>query len=314
MKHFLLALATLALPLAAQATPKPPRTAADSAARRTFLLDSLNQSLHYQQGHVTLPGGISELDVPNGFRYLDSAQSRTVLTRYWHNPDGASLGMLFPAKLNPLDENAWAYVIEYDPSGHVKDDDADDINYDDLLKEMRDDMVDANKARAAAGYEPVALVGWASSPFYDKTTHTLHWAKTLKFGDGPANTLNYNVRVLGRKGVLVLNAVGSEQQLDDIKASIPGLLSAVSFAKGQQYTDFNAGLDEVAAYGIGGLIAGKVLAKVGLFAVILKFWKLGLLALSGAWAGIKRFFGSKKLAPANGPAPDDEPTAETPEA
>ena len=314
MKHFLLILATLALPLAALATPKPPRTAADSAARRTFLIDSLNNSLHYQQGHITLPGGISELDVPNGFRYLDSAQSRTVLTRYWHNPDGTSLGMLFPAKLNPLDENAWAYVIEYDPSGHVKDDDADDINYDDLLKEMRDDMADANKARTAAGYEPVALVGWASSPFYDKATHTLHWAKTLKFGDSPNNTLNYNVRVLGRKGVLVLNAVGSAQQLGDIKASIPGLLSAVSFAKGQQYTDFNAGLDEVAAYGIGGLIAGKVLAKVGLFAVILKFWKLGLLALSGAWAGIKRFFGGKKLAPANGPSPDDEPTANTPEA
>jgi hypothetical protein len=34
-----------------------------------------------------------------------------------------------------------------------------------------------------------------------------------------------------------------------------------------------------------------VLAKVGLFAVILKFWKLGLLALAGAWAALKRFLG-----------------------
>ena len=314
MKHFLLALAALTLPLAALATPKPPLTAADSATRRTFILDSLNHSLHYQQGHVVLPGGISELEVPNGFRYLDSAQSRTVLTRYWHNPDGTSLGMLFPAKLNPLDENAWAYVIEYDPSGHVKDDAADDINYDDLLKEMREDLVDANKERTAAGYEAVELVGWASSPYYDKATHTLHWAKTLKFGGSPDNTRNYNVRVLGRKGVLILNAVGSEQQLADIKASIPGLLGAVSFAKGQQYTDFNSSLDEVAAYGIGGLIAGKVLAKVGLFAVLLKFWKLGLLALSGAWAAVKRFFTGKKVAPAGGPAPDDAPTEETPEA
>lgn len=316
MKHFLLALATLLLPLAVQATPTPAPvpTAADSAARRAFLLDSLNHALHYQQGHVTLPGGISELEVPSGFRYLDSAQSRTVLTRYWHNPDGSSLGMLFPSNLSPLDEHSWAYVIEYDPSGHVKDDDAGDINYDDLLKEMRDDMGEANKERTAAGYEPVALVGWASAPYYDKATHTLHWAKTLKFGDSPDNTLNYNVRVLGRKGVLILNAVGSEQQLGDIRASIPGLLGAVSFAKGQQYTDFNSGLDEVAAYGIGGLIAGKVLAKVGLFAVILKFWKLGLLALSGAWAGIKRFLTGKKLAPAAGPAPHDEPTAEAPEA
>ncbi len=43
--------------------------------------------------------------------------------------------------------------------------------------------------------------------------------------------------------------------------------------------------------GIGGLIAGKVLAKVGLFAIILKFWKLGLLAAGGTWATIKRFLG-----------------------
>ncbi|MFD2721412.1 DUF2167 domain-containing protein [Hymenobacter monticola] len=318
MKKALLVLATLAVHFTAQAAPKPPMTAADSAARRTFVIDSLNNSLHYQQGHITLPGGISELQVPRGFRYLDSAQSRTVLTRYWGNPDGRSLGMLFPEKSNPLDDGAWAYVIEYDASGHVKDDDADDINYDDLLKDMREDMAEGNKERTEAGYPAVTLVGWASPPYYDKTNHTLHWAKTLQFGEGADNTLNYNVRILGRKGVLILNAVGASKDLAAIKASIPGLLSAVTFNKGQQYTDFNPGLDEVAAYGIGGLIAGKVLAKVGLFAVLLKFWKLGLLALSGAWAAIKRFFGGKgkqeELAPAGGPAPDPETPGETPEA
>lgn len=73
--------------------------------------------MHYQQGHDALPGGISELEEPNGFRYLDSAQGRTVLTRYWHNPNGASLDTLFPVTPNPLDKNAWAYIIEYDPSG-----------------------------------------------------------------------------------------------------------------------------------------------------------------------------------------------------
>ena len=322
MKQILLLLTALTISTATLAAPKPaakPALAtADSAARRAFVFDSLNHAFHYQQGHVVLPGGISEVEVPRGFRYLDSAQSRTVLTRYWGNPNGSSLGMLFPADSNPLDENAWAYVIEYDPSGHVKDDDDADINYDDLLKEMRDDMVDANKERTAAGYEAVNLIGWASPPYYDKDKHTLHWAKTLQFGTNPEHTLNYNVRVLGRKGVLILNAVGSPQNLAAIKASIPGLLSSVSFSKGQQYIDFDSGLDEVAAYGIGGLIAGKVLAKVGLFAVILKFWKLGLLALSGAWAGIKRFFTGKgkkaELAPVGGPTPDKENSNETPEA
>jgi uncharacterized membrane-anchored protein len=99
------------------------------------------------------------------------------------------------------------------------------------------------------------------------------------------------VRILGRKGVLIFNAVAQPAQLAAVKASIPGLLANVSFAKGQQYSDYSAGIDEVAAYSIGGLVAGKVLAKVGFFAIILKFWKLSLLALGGAWAAIKRFFG-----------------------
>ena len=107
----------------------------------------------------------------------------------------------------------------------------------------------------------------------------------------PGTAFGHTIRLLGRKDVLILNAVGVPGQIGEIKASIPSLLAGVTFAKGQQYAGFDAGLDEVAAYTIGGLVAGKVLAKVGLFALALKFWKIGLLALAGAWAGLKRFFG-----------------------
>ena len=271
--------------------PAPKPTAVDSAAMYRAFVDSMQHSLTYQTGHLTLPGGVGELTVPAGYRYLDSAQSRRVLTKYWHNPDGTSLGMLFPKDRGPLDDHSWAYIIEYDPMGYVKDDDASDIDYADLLADMQKDVEEENVEREKAGFEPAHLMGWGANPYYDKSQHALHWAKILRFGSSPDSTLNYNVRLLGRKGVLILNAVASPEQLPEIKASIPGLLANVGFAKGQQYTDYNAGIDEVAAYTIGGLVAGKVLAKVGFFAVILKFWKLGLLALGGAWAAIKRFFG-----------------------
>jgi uncharacterized membrane-anchored protein len=199
--------------------------------------------------------------------------------------------MLLPKDKGPLDEHSWAYIIQYDPMGYVKDDDANDIDYADLLTDMQKDLEESNPERQKAGYEPAYLLGWGATPYYDKSQHALHWAKLLRFGSGGDSTLNYNVRLLGRKGVLVLNAVASPAQLPEIKASIPGILANVGFAKGQQYTDYNAGLDEVAAYTIGGLVAGKVLAKVGFFAIILKFWKLGILALGGLWAAIKRFFG-----------------------
>jgi uncharacterized membrane-anchored protein len=118
--------------------------------------------------------------------------------------------------------------------------------------------------------------------------------------------MNYNLRLLGRKGVLVLNAVGSPSQLAEVRQSIPGLIDGVSFAKGLQYSDFNPSMDEVAAYTIGGLIAGKVLAKVGLIGLVLKFgkvilitvlkfWKVVLALLAGAWTAIRRFFGKATL-------------------
>jgi uncharacterized membrane-anchored protein len=270
---------------------KPAPAAVDSAAVYRAMLDSIQGSLRYQTGHLTLPGGIGELTVPAGYRYLDSAQSRRVLTEYWHNPGGTSLGMLFPKNQGPLDEHSWAYIIQYEPMGYVKDDDANDIDYNELLADMQKDLEEENPEREKAGFEAAHLMGWGANPYYDKSQHALHWAKLLRFGSSPDSTLNYNVRLLGRKGVLILNAVASPEQLPEIKASIPGLLANVGFAKGQQYTDYSAGIDEVAAYSIGGLVAGKVLAKVGFFAVILKFWKLGILALGGIWAAIKRFFG-----------------------
>jgi uncharacterized membrane-anchored protein len=271
--------------------PKAKPVVVDSAAVYQAAVDSVNGTFHYQQGHIVLPGGVGELTVPRGFRYLDSAQAAYVMHKLWHNPPQESLGMLFPLDRGPVSDSVWAYLIKFDPMGHVKDDDADDIKYDALLEEMQKDTEEENADRVKDGYDAVHLIGWGAPPFYDKNQHTLHWAKLLRFGDGLDETLNYNVRILGRKGVLIFNAIAVPKQLPEIKASIPGLLANVSFVKGQQYNDFSAGIDEVAAYGIGGLVAGKVLAKVGFFAIILKFWKVVILALGGAWAAIKRFFG-----------------------
>jgi uncharacterized membrane-anchored protein len=252
-------------------------------------IESVNSTLHYQQGRVTLPGGRATITMPRGFRYLDSAQSRRVLTELWGNPDGSSLGMLFPIDRGPLDAGNWAYTISYDDIGYVSDDDADDINYGYLLTEMQEDTDAANPDRIAKGFPRVTLLGWAANPFYDKNKHALHWAQSLLFDHD--STLNYNLRVLGRKGVLVLNAIASPNQIGEVRSSIPALLSSVDFERGQRYADFDPDLDEVAAYTIGGLVAGKVLAKVGFFALLLKFWKVGLIALAGAWAAMKRFFG-----------------------
>jgi len=256
------------------------------------------ESLDRQQGKIKLPNGVATLDVPDNFYYLKPADAEKVLVKVWGNPPGAgteTLGMLFPAKATPFDDGAWGVTIEYEEDGYVSDEDADEIDYDDLLADMKEGTREASKQREAQGYEPIELVGWASKPFYDKASHKLHWAKEIEFDHQPDHTLNYNIRVLGRKGVLVLNFIAGMEQKQLIDSRIDDVLALAEFDQGSRYEDFNPDIDKVAAYGIGALVAGKVAAKAGLFAaglVLLK--KFGVLIVVGAGALFGRLFKRNK--------------------
>jgi len=255
------------------------------------IFDSIDQTMVYQHGKINLPGGFATIDVPAGYKYLDAPQAEKVLVDYWGNPkyDNMTLGMLLPEDGGVMSAGGYAFNLEFDEMGFVKDDDADDIDYDDLLKDLQKEMVEGNETRIAEGYEPIEFVGWASAPYYDNDRKILHWAKEIKFGESDDHTLNYNIRVLGRKGVLILNAIASMNELQAVKTDVPKVLDVVKFTPGNTYADFKPGVDNVAAWTIGGLVAGKVLAKVGFFAIILKFGKVIILALIGGFAVFKKY-------------------------
>ena len=260
-----------------------------------LLINEIEQSLTYQTGIIELESGNATLTVPKGFRYLDKAQSSYVLTDLWGNPaDSSILGMLVPENRGVLDTNSWVFTISFDEMGYVNDDDADDIDYDDLLKEQQDELKKLNPERVKLGYEPVEFIGWASSPYYDKNKKILHWAKELKFGQDSIHTLNYNLRVLGRKGIFMLNAVASMHEMPEVKANIDDVIGSVEFKEGHRYSDYIPEVDNVAAWTIGGLVAGKILAKAGFFVLIAKFWKLIALAFAGIGGGVLKYFKRRK--------------------
>lgn len=275
-------------------------TKADSLATAVVaymqMLDSLEKTLKYEDGKVTLQDGDIVLDVPKSFKFLGAAQAKYVISEIWGNPPQDDvLGMLLPAQYSPLDDSAFAFIISFDAMGYVKDDDAADIDYDDLMKDWQTAEVDENKERVAAGYEKLHLVGWAAKPFYDADKKVMHWAKEIAFGDNGEHTLNYDVRVLGRKGVLSMNAVAGMYHLKDVQQNITAILAMPEFASGNKYSDFNPDIDEVAAVTVGGLVAGKVLAKAGILALLAKGWKLIVIGAVALWAGLKKFvFGRKK--------------------
>ncbi|MDT8368143.1 MAG: DUF2167 domain-containing protein [Longimicrobiales bacterium] len=283
------ALLTMALsvPLAAQDQ--------DSLAVSQF-----EQSLHYETGSIEIGDDLATLAIPDEFRFLGPEDSRRLLVDGWGNPPReAPLGMILPSALSPMSEEGWAVVLTYEEDGYVDDEEAGSIDYTELLREMQKDIREESEVRTEAGYEPIELVGWAAPPHYDASTHKLYWAQELKFGDTDVNTLNYNIRILGRRGVLVLNAVAGMSELAPVESGMQDVMAFVNFNDGHRYTDFVPGTDKVAAYGIGALVAGKVAAKVGLFklllAGLLAAKKLVVVAVVAIAAFLRRLMGGKAV-------------------
>lgn len=273
--------------------------------------------LTYQTGDVVIGDGMATLHLGTGFRYLGPTDTERLLVEAWGNPPGMSaLGMIVPAEVSPLDQKlGWGVVITYAEEGYVEDDDADDIDYDELLESMQEGTEAENEERVRQGYGAVHVVGWAEPPHYDGARNSLYWAKELAFDGQDERSLNYSIRVLGRRGVLELNAVASMSQLVQIKPEMEKIFPLIEYQAGHRYSDFNPDVDEVAAYGIGALIAGKAAVKVGLWAVILKFIiaakKLFLVLGLGLVALVGKLMGSRRK-DAAAPPPSQEPDSGQP--
>ncbi|WP_190241329.1 DUF2167 domain-containing protein [Rhizobium sp. N122] len=257
----------------------------------------LLEKLDFQQGAIKLPEAKATLNVPQGFYYLNPADTKTVLVDIWGNPPQAAegtMGMIFPAKYAPTDIEAWGSVVQYSADGYVSDADAATTNYDELLQNIKNSIRENNVEREKQGFQKITLIGWASTPHYDKSAHAMHWARDLLFGDDmrAPHTLNYSVRTLGRQGVFEFDFVAGLNQLKEIEAVIPTVTTLVQFDTGMAYTDYVEG-DKIAAYGMAGMIAAgagaKIAAKVGLLALAAVFLKKAGILIVVVAGGALRF-------------------------
>lgn len=293
-----LAAATVVMsPVVAAAQPRPEVAQAapdyswqDKVTRRT--------------GEVVLSGPHVKLVLGKDYYFLDATDAKKVLTDGWGNPPEVTsdvLGMIIPTRFKPLDDGVWGAVVTYEDSGYVSDKDAAKIDAEKLLTELRSGEEESNAARTKAGYETIHLAGWAEPPSYNAEKHFAVWAQDLKFGQATSNTLNYDIRVLGRRGVLSLNVVAGMSDLPEVKAAADGIVQTAAFEPGSRYADFEKGKDKVAEYGVAGLVAAGVGAaavkKLGLLGIILAFGKKALVFLVAGFAAVaawaRRFFGGK---------------------
>ena len=299
---------------------EPPTPAPQSEADKAEIarLRGILASEHPQFGDVRLPGPEATLRLGKRFYFLGADEAKQVL-KEWGNPPSAAegvLGIVFPAGKTFADDT-WGAVVTFEPSGFVSDKDADKADYDKLIKDVQAAEADDNAERQKQGFPTSHLVGWAQPPSYDKQRHFLIWARDIKFGGRDEDTLNYDLRILGRKGVLSLNMVSVMPQLAQVRADAAELAGDAGFNPGSAYTDFKSG-DKTAEYGVAGLVAAglglAVAQKVGLIGVILLFAKKAIVLIVAGFAGIaawvRRLFGKGKpasQAPAVAAAGDEAP-------
>lgn len=295
MRNFLAALAALftliTTPLAAQTVDEKP----------TPEVQAFLDSLHPEGGVVRLPAAKATLDLGDKYLFYGPEDAKRVLVDLWGNPPDSAdgvLGLVMPADKSPATDS-WGAVVTYEDTGHVSDDDAGDTDYAAILSELQQNSASSNEARKAAGYATVQVVGWAEQPKYDASTHSVVWARDIAFSGQDVDSLNYDMRQLGREGVLSINFVSIMPELASVRQAATDFASHAHFDPGSRYEDFDSSTDRMADYGIGGLVAAGVgvaaAKKLGLLAILLKFIKPILIGVAvffaAIWSRIKRLFG-----------------------
>lgn len=289
--------------------PAPGMTTEQLATLQKF--QAIAKVLHPQFGDVPLAGANATLHLGHDYYFLPQDQARRVLVDAWRNPPDAAdkiLGMIFPAGKNFADDT-WAAVISYSADGYIADDDAKEVDYNAMLQTARDRENDENAHRKSLGLDSLHLVGWAQPPYYDAKHHSLIWAREIQFSGQTEHGLNYDLRALGRGGVLSMNIISSMSKLDEVRAAAVRLQNIGTFDAGARYRDYNPSVDKKAAYGIGGLVAaglGVIVAKkLGFLAIgllfVKKFFAIIAAGVAGGLAWLRRLFNGRAKAPPQQP-------------
>jgi uncharacterized membrane-anchored protein len=234
---------------------------------------------------VTL-GGQGELDVPSGFLFFNDKDTRTLLERMENLTSGNELGLVAPPDLR------WICVFVFDDSGYVEDaGDAADIDADALLESFREGVRQANKEKSSRGWASSEVLGWSIPPHYNNATKNLEWS--LRFRSAGAEYDNYNVRILGREGVMKVIFAGDAENYETSLRQARGVIAGYAFASGKTHAEWKQG-DKIAGYGLAALVAGGAAAAVAKSGLLGKFLKpVGLAALA-VLAALGKVFRRKK--------------------
>ena len=228
-------------------------------------------------------GEHAQLTVPDGFMYLEPAEN-TKFQNLIQNPSNGRESLIAPADLR------WFGLFDFEDVGYVKDDET--IDADALLESVKAGTEAGNEERRSRGWAELTITGWRFQPRYDPETQRLEWAIEAVSENLPV--VNFNTRLLGRRGVTAATLVADPAALDPAVTEFKQVLTGFNYNEGETYAEFKEG-DKMAEYGLAALIAGggaAIAAKTGLLKGLWKFLVAGGIAVA-AWLA-KIFKGRKQ--------------------
>lgn len=278
-------------------TPSQVARAQETPAQNTTGEDTPEQiiaSIHWVAGPDTVQlGDVATLVVPPHHVFADGDDTRKFQKLMENITSGQELGMILPFHDDEIGFGDWIALFEFNPMGYVKDNEKDDLDADAILKSIKEGNDAANKERAKLGWEEMEVIGWQYPPYYDSLTHNLEWAVKGRGKSGGGESVNFNTRLLGRRGVMEVTLITDPDTLDGVVPGFKTMLAGYSFRPGSRYAEFTKG-DKIAEYGLAALVGGGATAiamKSGLFKYLWKGLVVGagalLVFLKKVWAKIR---------------------------
>lgn len=181
-------------------------------------------------GSFTLDNTPIRVDLPSGYMYLDTQNTKDILVNYWGNPATSVtdvIGMVIPDATNSVEEidKAWILSLKRDV-GHVQDSKAGSMGFSWILKGFKN----------SEEYKG-ANVEWAWNPHYNTEHHSL--SLPLMFISQRDTTLNHRQYIFGNTDVIMIDPIVPLSEIQWLEDNDDSIANAISFTPGSQYEDFN---------------------------------------------------------------------------
>lgn len=184
--------------------------------------------------------------------FANGNDTRRLLEATQNIPSGKELGLVGTQDLS------YFIVFSFDDTGHINDNEKDDLNADTILNQFKKNSVESNRERQKRGWGARDIVGWAIPPRYNLANNNLEWAIKYKDSKGQ-EIINFSTRYLGRTGVMKAILVSDPTELSSVLPKYESIMSGFNFSQGNRYAEFVKG-DKVAEYGLSALIVGGAAA------------------------------------------------------